>query len=138
MALGDHALHADFHEARGVRVHPIGRRGPGGTDDVAGLGGARPDIVDEAPFDVEWEWMALVEALDHPFVGGVAGRVDDAGEAHAVTDFEALDHRVGQRGRQFVLGHWSTPIMRLLAIGSWLKTPHYPKRELSFWLIANS
>ena len=108
-ALADHAFEAVPHEQRRVGVHAAAGRGPGRADDVAGLGRARPHVVDDGAPQLERQLLAGLDERDEPLVGRVARLVDHAGDLHGVTGAQVLDGLVREGGRDLLDGHRSSP-----------------------------
>jgi hypothetical protein len=89
-AFADHTLKPLGNQARSISIHPAAGGGSSRAYYLAWPGWGGSHVVHGCPLDIEGQWLALVESLDHPLVSGVPGNVDDTGEQEIVPGFEVF------------------------------------------------
>jgi hypothetical protein len=90
--LADHALQADFHQARRIAIHATARRWSRRANHLARLRWRGSHVVDDLPGQIDRQFFAPIERFDQAFVCGVARDVNSAGDFNAVARVELCNH----------------------------------------------
>src|SRR5712691_9305626 len=97
VALSDRPLEPELEKRGRELVHPARRRRTDRAHDVARARRRRPRVIDDLAAQVEWELLALLDQREEPAVRGVARRIEDARDPHAIARLQRLDVGVAER-----------------------------------------